>query len=665
MPASYGTEPMIRDGKDLWIRNVHFFVERVKNLIAIKNAAVVRQNLNTCLRGYALIWYTFQLISLEKKTLRTMKSAADDKERWIAQLKKKFRFIHSNALNNLFKKKYRVSNVRNHRELVEYMLNIMSHSKNADFHDVFNQLIFAYKNIDVELKQVLKISTSNTIVKKFMNQLKKKKVIWWKLYGDWFQHIDSNSNNTPQQSSDQYRSLTTFVASFDYNNNSFRQNNQQRFESYQSSFYSFNFQQKNRAYFTSQYQNANYNQPRNQPAFGNAGGYQAYRSPFQLQQSTDQKQITSDNASGNQPPADQRSAYGSSDARNYQPIQNQNIYRPYQSQDGYQSTPTSDFQANQFRSRYQTQQRQPYQNFNINNRKYRFQYAYNEDSVEQKEYYQVNDYEFSKKQKTSIFYFESIDRSKKKHDQSETIIIVEADFVNFSYSSTFFIGISKVDKMKRTCQQCEDKFYFNNKLHKHVRSQHNRKNNKLKSIVSTTEIVLAIVDDLSIIRSTIAVSQQSRNYAFRTWQYVTIMLKLDRLLIVIKVYLDIDCIMSIVDRKFLLKQLSNCKIHTVSFSITVRGIETTQHSFSNYIILKLWISDQGFDDSFMTFITRKIHIVDGLRVNMLIDMNIQVSKEMVIDLFRRKLTVDSCSEFFAFIEIISQNKRVDPIVRNR
>ena len=70
-----------------------------------------------------------------------------------------------------------MSNLRNHREFIEYMFNIMNHSKNVDFHDVFNQLIFAYKSIDVELKQALKVFTSNTIVKKFINQLKKRKVI--------------------------------------------------------------------------------------------------------------------------------------------------------------------------------------------------------------------------------------------------------------------------------------------------------------------------------------------------------------------------------------------------------------------------------------------------------------------------------------------------------
>ena len=49
----------------------------------------------------------------------------------------------------------------------------MNYFKNVDFYDVFNQLTFAYKKIDVELKQILKTFISNIIVEQFMNQLKK------------------------------------------------------------------------------------------------------------------------------------------------------------------------------------------------------------------------------------------------------------------------------------------------------------------------------------------------------------------------------------------------------------------------------------------------------------------------------------------------------------
>ena len=91
------------------------------------------------------------------------------------------------TLDNLLKEMYRVLDARNHREPAEYMLNIMSHSKD------FNQLIFAYKGIDAEMKQAIKASTPDTTVNKFMDQWEERKIVWWILYDGRHQTI-SNSN---------------------------------------------------------------------------------------------------------------------------------------------------------------------------------------------------------------------------------------------------------------------------------------------------------------------------------------------------------------------------------------------------------------------------------------------------------------------------------------
>ena len=55
----------------------------------------------------------------------------------------------------------------------------MNHAKNAKFDDVYNQLIFAYKDLDVKLKQMLNFSTREITMKNFMKKLKQKK--WFDL----------------------------------------------------------------------------------------------------------------------------------------------------------------------------------------------------------------------------------------------------------------------------------------------------------------------------------------------------------------------------------------------------------------------------------------------------------------------------------------------------
>ena len=45
-------------GKDTYYRDVHVFIEKVKEMTIVLGPEQVRRNLATCLRGTALIWHT-------------------------------------------------------------------------------------------------------------------------------------------------------------------------------------------------------------------------------------------------------------------------------------------------------------------------------------------------------------------------------------------------------------------------------------------------------------------------------------------------------------------------------------------------------------------------------------------------------------------------------
>ena len=51
----YETDLMIRNDKNFYYRNVHFFCERIHDLTIIKNEKLVKANLNICLRNIAFI----------------------------------------------------------------------------------------------------------------------------------------------------------------------------------------------------------------------------------------------------------------------------------------------------------------------------------------------------------------------------------------------------------------------------------------------------------------------------------------------------------------------------------------------------------------------------------------------------------------------------------
>ena len=51
---SYGKGKVVTIGKDVYYRCVILFIERIKDLALVKDAILVRSNINTCLRGTAL-----------------------------------------------------------------------------------------------------------------------------------------------------------------------------------------------------------------------------------------------------------------------------------------------------------------------------------------------------------------------------------------------------------------------------------------------------------------------------------------------------------------------------------------------------------------------------------------------------------------------------------
>ena len=75
------------NGKSLYIRSVLLFVKRIQDVALIKGNKLVRAQLDTCLRGSALAWYTTELTKQDKIPLRYN---SDGGTAWINALKKRF-----------------------------------------------------------------------------------------------------------------------------------------------------------------------------------------------------------------------------------------------------------------------------------------------------------------------------------------------------------------------------------------------------------------------------------------------------------------------------------------------------------------------------------------------------------------------------------------------
>jgi hypothetical protein len=76
-------------GRDTIYRNVDAFCERIADAIASKGPVMVHDNLQSCLRGQALRWYTHELSTIDKNFIRN--DASQNLDQWVVRLRDRFR----------------------------------------------------------------------------------------------------------------------------------------------------------------------------------------------------------------------------------------------------------------------------------------------------------------------------------------------------------------------------------------------------------------------------------------------------------------------------------------------------------------------------------------------------------------------------------------------
>ena len=131
----------------------------------------------------------------------------------------------------------------------------------------------------------------------------------------------------------------------------------------------------------------------------------------------------------------------------------------------------------------------------------------------------------------------------------------------------------------------------------------------------------------------------------------------------INVYLNNDYIISIIDKQFFRKILSNCQIRTISIFVTIREIDVIQHVSSNYFMFDLWLFDDDFNDFVIIYIIKKIHLINELRVNILININISKIENIKINVLKRRLKIHNCTKFSIAINVVDVDKRIDRLIR--
>jgi hypothetical protein len=163
--------------KDIYFRNVHLFLKRVKDVIRVKNVNQVRKNLFICLRELTLQWY----ISKLSENIKNLLKYDNEIEYWEKKLLKRFKKSVSVTMTSLIKKKYTMNDVKRRRKFRKYADVILRVAKFADLTSKINQIFLIYNEIDVKFQRNLFMSKIDIKLNSFLINLDDRKNVWWQL----------------------------------------------------------------------------------------------------------------------------------------------------------------------------------------------------------------------------------------------------------------------------------------------------------------------------------------------------------------------------------------------------------------------------------------------------------------------------------------------------
>ena len=126
---------------------------------------------------------------------------------------------------------------------------------------------------------------------------------------------------------------------------------------------------------------------------------------------------------------------------------------------------------------------------------------------------------------------------------------------------------------------------------------------------------------------------------------------------------NLNCIMSIIDRRFFLIKTFDYIVKRISMLMKIRKINDVIILSSKYSFLKFIIDDTLNEKSVVDKLRRQVHIINDLKINMLIEFDIFDSEKMILNYVIEQLTINSCKKMKIFMKIIFKRNKVNKIVR--
>lgn len=572
--------------------NVFSFTNRLRVKVTTMDAAVLRQNLDTCLLGAADDWYTNQLTHLSRVGLRDS-AGSDGIKEWCDALEARFRDSPGKSLTLLELIRYTVRDVRSRKDPADYVSSIVLNSKNAGIAATeASQVLLAYEHIDGELRRDLSIPTEVSTVAGLLEELRRRKDIWYDIYSKGYEarpqaSAHRNDKGKQGQYTNPFRAQNPFLPSNGFG-----------------------------GYGGSSMPYSNTNPYGNRPfvPYGN------YRSNNNTQQPS-QQPMQATQVQQRPLPGGKQQLQITSGRENANTSAGNNPNRPPN-----------------------TGNRNPFRSFGNQRRPFAraYQYEAYDDEPDQEnqpdEALQYQQYEDAFYQGAA--WSEEVNQTQPPSDQSEEgtheLIddSVEAHFCASSIPTTI------------TCRNCKTTFPSGNQLHKHLGSCLRKAADELPE--ASADCLLATQDLATqghLIQSEASEANATGGYGFRGYRYATVKICFVWQGKTYEICIDTGCTMSLIDRSFLKTLMEEglvVDIQRMPTPMKVRGLGTNQHDASEYARVAIYLP--GGKGKGTALITREMHIVDNLSANILIGIDIMKPEGMVLDLARDIMTIGSCQD---------------------
>ena len=84
------------------------------------------------------------------------------------------------------------------------------------------------------------------------------------------------------------------------------------------------------------------------------------------------------------------------------------------------------------------------------------------------------------------------------------------------------------------------------------------------------------------------------------------------------------------------------------FSIFVRNVNVVKHMSNEYVIVFMYFFEKKNNVFVRAMIIKKNHLIDNLKINMLIDIDLIESKKMNINIFNKTIYIINCDVIVSF-----------------